>query len=114
MKKKTLRRPDDHFIPPQDDGFPRRQHTLKVRTKPLIRLDMNWDGEPPRVGHFLRSEGPKARTAYEIVAMRHADKPRAGFDHHLKLRCLRWPIADLPEWATIHAFRWNPRRKKLA
>lgn len=71
-------------------------------------LTATWYGEPPRLGHFLKSD--RGRTAYEITALREVvpRSPAAGCRRFV-LTCLRHAPGDVPAGATVHRWRWARR-----
>jgi hypothetical protein len=64
------------------------------------------DGVPElKVGDYLRTPGG---SAYLVTEMRqNARRP-----HRRHLRCLRWPVAEVPDDATIFEFHWYKRASK--
>lgn len=68
-------------------------------------LRFRWEGELPRVGHFLKA--PRGRNAYEILEITFAklSGQRAG-----RFKVCRWEARALPPEVTIHEWRWDRRR----
>lgn len=64
----------------------------------------------PRAGHFLCA-GERARTAYEIVAVRVTGRGPLGW-YRLRLDCVRWPKQEIPEHAMVHPWRWDGRGRR--
>ena len=87
---------------------PRKPATLRAR----------WRGHDPEPGHYLKSEGQRARTAYLIADVARA-KGLAMLDglHHLRLKVWRVAPSEVPAGAVVHPWKWDsraPRRSSLA
>jgi hypothetical protein len=67
----------------------------------LCTLRFRWEGELPRLGHFLKAR--RGRTAYEIVGIRVIEPGRGTF------RVCRWEPQELPEHAVVHELVWDKR-----
>ena len=67
-----------------------------------------WDGEPPRIGDFLRSPGERARYAYAIWDV---DVKSPG---RLVLNVQRVDVSEVPAKATVHNWKWDARGRKHA
>lgn len=84
---------------------------MKVAKRPKLRF--HWYGRPPKVGEYLRSESPRARTAYLIVATNwkwNANRQRwVGPVTVERLSVALLPEEDAPR---VHAFRWTERKRK--
>lgn len=82
---------------------------MLVAKRPKLR--MRWFGRPPKVGEYLRSEGPRARTAYRIVAVNwkwfEREQLWVG-----PVTVEREPIANIPDGWRVHRFRWDSRTSK--
>lgn len=78
-----------------------------MRSKPAYtECKLYYDGVAAiDVGHFLKTP---AGSAYYITHM-HQNRNRP-FRRHLK--CLRWPVNEIPEDAAVHPLYWYPRKKK--
>lgn len=63
----------------------------------------------PQPGQFLCS-GARARNAYEIVEVRVTGRGPLGW-YRLALKCNRWPKQKVPEFATVHPWRWDKRSR---
>ncbi len=70
-----------------------------------MTMRVRWEGEPPRVGHFLKTQ--KGRNAYEIASVR-----ETGGEYNLRLKVNRWAASDVPGEATVHFFKWDSRKKR--
>ena len=83
----------------------------------LAKLTMTWrtkHGDVPRIGHFLRNDGPRTRTAFEICRMRLVKSSTAGNVVKFVAECQRWPVNDIPDGATVHLMHWNKRTRRRA
>jgi hypothetical protein len=56
-------------------------------------------------GHYLRTP---AGSAYLVQGIR--QNGRRPFRRHLQ--CVRWPLAEIPEGATVHEMRWYKRERR--
>lgn len=73
---------------------------------PYTECKLYTDGIPSlEVGQFLRTE---AGSAYLVQAMR----PSRSRPNRRHLRCLRWPLAEIPTTSTVHTIHWYSRDKK--
>jgi hypothetical protein len=57
------------------------------------------------IGDYLRTP---AGSAYLVQKVR-VNRNRAYRKH---LDCVRWPLAEIPDDATVHPLHWYPRTKK--
>ncbi len=71
-------------------------------------ITLRWTGRPvPIVGDWLKAK----RTAYLIIAAKTLSGVFAPVVL-LRIKALRFAIADIPDDAVVHAFTWDPRGKK--
>jgi hypothetical protein len=56
-------------------------------------------------GHFLKTP---AGSCYLVQEIRRDSKR----DYRQHLKCLRWPVEEIPKDAKVHALHWYPRVKK--
>jgi hypothetical protein len=57
------------------------------------------------VGHYIRTAGG---SGYFVTEVRQ-NRKRV---HRRHLRCLRWPVAEIPADAVVHELRWYARKRK--
>jgi len=80
--------------------------------KPMT-LRARWRGADPSPGDYLKSDGPRARSAYLIVS---ADRSKgvAMLDglHHLRIKVWRVQPSEIPAGATVHPWKWDSRAPK--
>lgn len=79
-----------------------------MRREPYTECGLYVDGFPKlKVGDYLRTRGG---SAYCVTAMRqNRNRPARR-----NLRCLRWPVAEIPTDATVYELHWYPRNRKPA
>jgi hypothetical protein len=70
-------------------------------------LRARWQGPLPVASEYLMARGHRARFAYRIVEVEQRSKD--GDITHLMLTVDRLPIADVPDGATVHEWRWDQR-----
>lgn len=76
----------------------------------LPKTRAKWHGPLPEIGDFLRSP-KRPRFAYRIVGI--TNQVAAAEDVTYATFTLdRVPHDQVPPEATIHAWRWDPRRRK--
>ena len=77
-----------------------------MRGQPYTPCKLYYDGwQEIEVGDFLKTP---AGSAYLIQSIRqNKNKP---YRRHLE--CLRWPVDEIPEGATVHPLHWYKRTKK--
>lgn len=73
-----------------------------VATGKMVTLHARWSGDPPQVGDYLRSQGAAARFAYRIMEA-------TPIGDRIKLRCERIRADAVPDGATLHVWKWEPR-----
>lgn len=77
-----------------------------MKRAPYTECRLYVDGIPDLVeGHYLRTPGGSAYWVTSIAASRSRPMRR-------NLRCLRWPVEEIPESAVVHTMHWYPRRRK--
>jgi len=70
-----------------------------------VTLTVNsWDGPLPSPGSYVKSA--RGRTAYELVEFLPS---QPGSKIVGRLVCKRLEAKELPEWATVHEWRWAKR-----
>src|ERR1700741_836643 len=80
----------------------------EMRRQPYTECSIYVDGIPQlEVGHYLRTPGG---SGYLVTSLRQNRKRT----YRRTLRCLRWPVAEIPVEAVVHDLHWYPRRKKPA
>jgi hypothetical protein len=57
------------------------------------------------VGHFLRTNGG---SVYMVQSIRQSPSRR----HRRYLRCLRWPVAEVPAEAKVWELTWYRRKRR--
>lgn len=71
---------------------------------PYTECGLYVDGIPElTVGDYLRTP---AGSGYLVTEVRQNSR-RANRRH---LRCVRWPVADIPDDATVFELHWYPRK----
>lgn len=77
-----------------------------MKRQPYTECKLYYDGNA-RVeeGHYLRMP---AGSAYWVQAIRR-DRRRP---YRVHLRCLRWPVEEIPSDAVVHPLFWYPRSKR--
>lgn len=73
-----------------------------------VSMRARWQGEVPKVGEFLMSQGPGTKFAYQIATItptRTADLYEVEAD---KVLCTK-----LPTGAVVHAWKWDSRHRKM-
>lgn len=79
-----------------------------MKRQPYTECRIYVDGMPElQVGDYIRTAGG---SAYCVTEMR--QNSRRPYRRHL--RCLRWPIAEIPDDATVFELRWYKRAKRTA
>ena len=76
--------------------------------EPYTSCKLYVDGMPAlEVGHYLRTPGG---SGYFVAELRqHRTRPQRR-----NLRCLRWPVNEIPDDATVHELHWYRRIKRPA
>lgn len=78
---------------------------MRTRT-PYTECKLYYDGARlVLAGQYLKTP---AGSAYWIQGVRHS-KTIPGRVH---LKCLRWPVAEIPPEATVHPLHWYARPKR--
>lgn len=71
----------------------------------LVALTVNaWDGPLPLPGSYVKSA--RGRTAFEVIEFR-PSRPSAKMLG--RLVCKRIEAKEVPQWATVHEWRWARR-----
>lgn len=77
-----------------------------MRKPPYTECKIYYDGVASiEIAHFLKTPGG---SAYRVQSIRQ-DRKR---DYRVHLTCLRWPVAEIPADAKVHALHWYTRTKK--
>ena len=77
-----------------------------MRRAPYTECQLYVDGMPSlQVGHYIRTRGG---SGYWVTGMRQ-NKRRPQRRH---LRCLRWPVEEIPPDATVHELVWYSRSRR--
>jgi hypothetical protein len=75
--------------------------------EPTMILRARWSGQPPRAGEYVMSR-VRPRSAYRIVETRITGTA----DDHVRLELVVERVSlPLPQGATVHPWRWDPRGK---
>lgn len=81
---------------------------MTLRRAPYTECKLYVDGiHDLEVGHYLRTPGGSGYFVSEV-------KQSPTRPARRNLRCLRWPIAEIPPKAIVHDLYWYPRTKKPA
>ena len=78
----------------------------------ICELPARWSGNPPAPGDFLKS--PRGRIAYHILEVRRRNPRTNARRYGYVFLVERRRPEDIPAEATVHAWRWDPRRKRDA
>lgn len=74
--------------------------------QPYTECRIYVDGIPQlEVGHYLRTPGGSGYLVTEL-------RPNRRRPYRRNLRCVRWPVDEIPADATVFELHWYPRRKK--
>lgn len=77
-----------------------------MRRQPYTDCKLYVDGIPQlQPGEYLRTPSGSAYLVTEIRQSRTRATRR-------NLRCLRWPLGEIPADATVHELHWYPRRRR--
>lgn len=77
-----------------------------MKRQPFTECGLYVDGIPAlQVGDYLRTPGGSGYLVTQLRQNRARPMRR-------NLRCLRWPVADIPADATVHELHWYPRGRK--
>lgn len=74
------------------------------------RLRARWEGDPPKVGEYLRSS-VRPVYAYVIRGVRERRAYKLATARSLELVVDRVAADDVPADAIVHPWRWDPRRR---
>lgn len=79
-----------------------------AKRQPYTPCRLYYDGAATVAeGHYLRTP---AGSAYWVQGVRQSTTvPR-----RVHLKCLRWPVAEIPPEAVVHPLRWYKRPKRKA
>lgn len=72
--------------------------------KDTVSMQARWHGEPPKVGEYLRSNGPGTRYAYRIASI-----VRLGQLNMYVIEAHRIETSAVPLNAMIHVWKWDSR-----
>jgi hypothetical protein len=79
-----------------------------MKRQPYTECKLYVDGIPQlKEGDYLRTPGG---SAYCVLGLR----PSRSRPYRRNLRCLRWPLDQIPADATVFELHWYTRRKKPA
>lgn len=75
-----------------------------------VKMYTDWGTDPNELkpGHFIQSEGPRARACYLVQTIRMSKT----IPSRIHWTGVRWPREEVPDGATIHWMRWYSRNKK--
>jgi hypothetical protein len=79
-----------------------------MRGQPYTPCKLFYDGwTPVKAGEYIKTP---AGSAYLIQAVHiNRNKP-----YRQQLKCLRWPVEEIPKRAKVHPLHWYSRTKKKA
>lgn len=79
-----------------------------MKRAPYTECKLYVDGIPQlQVGDYLRTPGGSGYLVQQI-------RPHRVRTYRRNLRCLRWPVDEIPADAVVHELHWYPRTKKRA
>lgn len=78
-----------------------------------MNLRARWQGALPVANEYLRSQGPRTKFAYRIVAVDIVSK--SADDHSLlRMTVERLDVGNIPADAVVHDWKWDPRNRRQA
>lgn len=75
--------------------------------QPYTPCKLFYDGRKLEAGDYLKTPAGSAYLVQEVRINR--NRP-----YRQQLKCLRWPVAEIPADATVHPLHWYARTKKKA
>ncbi len=72
----------------------------------------HWDGRPPKPGEWLAVQGPRARSAFKVLAWRKTRPGDAIVAVVTVERHGKGMLDDLPDGTFVHPWQWDKRKRR--